>query len=197
MQISLQRLKSLFFSAGTLLGFALGIVLGILMPQPYDIGWLVLLGWFLIPIALISLPFGYNAIANANGPGGYQWPQWAIWARWGVVLYYALLLVSYGWCSYRVTRQTGAVKNGLISAVWVALVTIISAIIPFMVTSTWPPQAIIIQGSTLSALLFALAAAVVLCAFIAIPLLVMALLAGLVGAWLGRPFSTQAGSQGW
>ena len=145
-QIFFQRFKSLFFSAGTLLGLALGILLGTLMPQPYDIGWLVLLGWLLIPIALISLPFGYNAIANANGPGGFQWPQWAVWARWGVVLYYVLLLVSYGWCSYRATRQKGSVE---------------------------------------------------LSAFIAIPLLVMAPLAGLVGFWLGRLFSTQADRQGW
>jgi hypothetical protein len=43
-QIFLQRFKSLFFSVGTLLGLALGILLGILVPQPYDIGWLVLLG---------------------------------------------------------------------------------------------------------------------------------------------------------
>ena len=194
MQIFLQRFKSLFFSAWTLLGLALGILLGILMPQPYDIGWFVLLGWLLIPIALMSLPFGYNAIANANGPGGYQWPQWAVWARWGVVLYYVLLLVSYGWCSYRAMRQTGAVRDGLTSAVWVALVMIISAIIPVMVTSMWPPQMIIIHGSTLYTLLFSLESAVVLCAFIAIPLLIMALLAGLVGSWLARLFSIQADS---
>jgi hypothetical protein len=191
-QIFLQRFKSLFFSAETLLGLALGILLGILIPQPYYIGWFVLLGWFLIPIALMSLPFGYNAITDANGPGGYQWPQWAVWARWGVVLYYVLLLVSYGWCSYRSTRKTGTVRDGLLSAVWVALVTIISAIIPDMLTSMWPPQALIIQGSTLSTLLFSLKASVELSAFIAIPLVVLALLAGLVGSWLSRLFSTQA-----
>lgn len=153
---------------------------------------LVLLGWLLIPIALMSLPFGYNAISNANGPGGFQWPQWAVWARWGVVLYYVLLLVSYGWCSYRATRLTGAVRDGLLSAVWVALVTIISAIIPAMVTSMWPPQALIGQGSNLSTLLFSLEGSAELCAFFALPLVVMALLAGLVGFWLGRLFSSQA-----
>lgn len=158
---------------------------------------LVLLGWFAIPIDLISLPFGYNAITNQNGPGGFQWPQWAVWVRWGVVLYYILLLVSYGWCSYRSTRKTDAVKDGLISAVWVALVTIISAIIPVMVIRMWPPQALIGQGNNLSTLLFSLKGSVELCAFFAIPLLVIALLAGLVGSWLGRLFSSQADRQGW
>jgi hypothetical protein len=192
-QIFFQHFKSLFFSAGTLLGLglALGILLGILLPQPYDIGMLVLLGWVAIPIDLVSLPFGYNAIANQNGPGGFQWPQWAVWVRWGVVLYYVLLLVCYGWCSYRATRQTGAVSDGLLSVVWVALVTIISAIIPVMVTSMWPPQAFIGQGSNLSTLLFSLEGAVELCALFALPLLAMALLAGLVGSGLGRLFSTQ------
>jgi hypothetical protein len=78
-QIVFQRFKSLFFSAGTLLGLVLGILLGILLPQPYDIGLLVLLGWVAIAVDLMSLPFGYNAITNQNGPGGFQWPQWAIW----------------------------------------------------------------------------------------------------------------------
>jgi hypothetical protein len=66
-----------------------------------------------------------------------------------------------------------------------------------MVTSMWPPQAFILQGSTLSTLLFSLKGAVELCAFIAIPFLVMALLAGLVGFWLGRLFSSEADRQGW
>jgi hypothetical protein len=191
-QFFLHRFKSLFFSAGTLLGFVLGILLGILLPQPYGIGLLALLGWVVIPVDLVSLLFGYNAITNQNGPGGFQWPQWAAWVRWGVVLYYVLFLVCYGWCSYRATRQTGAVRDGLLSVVWVALVTIISAIIPVVVTSMWPPQALIGQGSDLSALLFSLEGAVELCAFFALPLLAMALLAGLVGAGLSRLFSTQA-----
>jgi hypothetical protein len=185
-QIFLQHFKSLIFSAGTLPGVALGIVLGFLLPQPYGIGWLGLLGWFLIPVGIISLPFGYNAITNMNGPGGYQWPQWAVWARWGVVLYYVLLLVCYGWCSYRATRQTGSMRNGLLAAVWVALVTIIIAIIAATVTSMWPPQSLTGQGSNLSILLIFLKGAIELCALFALPLLAMALLAGLVGSWLGR-----------
>ena len=58
-------------------------------------------------------------------------------------------------------------------------------------------QAFILQGSTLSTLLFSLEGAVELCAFIAIPFLVMALLAGLVGFWLGRRFSLEADRQSW
>jgi hypothetical protein len=191
-QIFLPRFKSLFFSAGTLLGLVLGILLGILLPQPYDIGWLVLLGWFAIPVDLISLPFGYNAITNQNGPGGFQWPEWAVWVRWGVVLYYMLLLLCYVWYSYRATRQTGTVRDGLISVVWVALVTIISAIISATLTIMWQNQVPFSLGSDLSTLLFSLAGAVELCAFFALPLLAIALLAGLVGSGLSRLFSTQA-----
>lgn len=99
-QFFLQRFTSLFFSAGTLLG--------ILLLQPYDIWLLVLLGWFAIPIDLLSLPFGYNSFANQND----QWPEWAVWIRWGVVFYYVLLLLCCGWCSYRTTRQTGAPVHG-------------------------------------------------------------------------------------
>jgi hypothetical protein len=88
------------------------------------------------------------------------------------------------------------VRDGLISAVWVALVTIISAIISATLTILWPPQTLIIQGSNLSTLLFSLEGSVELCAFFAIPLLVMALLVGLVGSVLGRLFSTQADRQG-
>jgi hypothetical protein len=160
-----------------------------LLPQPYDIWLLVLLGWVVIPVDLISLLFGYNAIANQNGPGGFQWPQWAVWVRWGVVLYYVLFLVCYGWCSYRATRQTGAVGDGLLSVVWVALVTIISAIIPATLTIMWQNQVLFSQGSDLSTLLFSLEGAVELCAFFALPLLAMALLAGLVGSGLSRLFS--------
>lgn len=186
----LHRFTSLFVSAGTLLGLVLGILLGILLPQPYDIGMLALLGWVAIPIDLISLPFGYNAITNQNGPGGYQWPQWAVWARWGVVLYYILLLVCYGWCSYRATRQTGSVGCGLLSVIWVALVTIISAIIAAAVTIMWPPQVLFGQRSELSTLLQFLQGAAQLCAIFALPLLAIALLVGLVGSVLGRLFWT-------
>ena len=81
--------------------------------------------------------------------------------------------------------------------VWAALVTIISAIISAVVTMMWPPQVLIGQGSDLSTLLFSLEGAVELCAVFALPLLAMALLAGLVGSGLGRLLSTQADRQGW
>jgi hypothetical protein len=110
----------------------------------------------------------------------------------GVVLYYVLLLVCYGWCSYQATRQTGVVGDGLLAVVWVALVTIISAIILAVVTMMWSNQVFFGQGGNLSTLLFSLQGAVELCAFLALPLLAMALVVGLGGSVLGRLFSSQA-----
>ena len=148
---------------------------------------------------LISLPFGYNSLAYPNGPNGPggngDWPQWTIWGRWGVVLYYVLLLLCFAWCSYRATRQTGSVGNGLLAAGWVALLTIISAITPAVVMSLWVNQVFFGQEHFFSDLLFTLQAMIESCAFLLLPFLFMALLIGMLSSWLAKQISTQIDRQ--
>ncbi len=179
MLLLLQRLKALSHSAATPLGILLGIPLGILLEMPYSIGFFLLLGWVLIPLNFIKIVSGDSTLIHPFGLGGLQWPQWVIWGLRGVVLFYLLFLFCSGLCAYRATRHSGILADGLLSAAWVALVTLLTAILSATLAIQWE------QGHSLSVLLFHLGEAAQDCAFLLVPFYVMALLVGLAGAVLG------------
>ncbi len=183
MRFLLQRLDALVRSAGTPLGIFLGTLLGILMSMPYNIGIMVILGWLLIPLNFLTIVTGDSSLTHPFGVGGLQWPDWVIWGQRGVVLWYMLFLFCSGWCAYRATRQTGRLKDGVLHALWIAPVVLVSAIIPATLTSLF------LNGYSLSILLFFAGASAQTCALLLLPLAGVALIGGLVGTRLVRTFS--------
>jgi hypothetical protein len=184
MAFFLQRLKPLAFSWKTPLGIILGIILGIFMGLPYYIFLFVLLGWIFIPSTLVQLLFGNDVITHSISSAGY--PAWVSWVEWGIVIFYILFLCCYGWCAYQATQRTGSVSAGIGSALWLAFVMILSAIIPSALTMMW------CQKDTLSTLPFYLGGTLVICSLFSIPLAIMALLTGYAGVLLGKRFYTKA-----
>ena len=180
MLLFLQRLTSLAFSLETLMSIVLGVILGIFFGLPHYIWLFALVGWMLIPISLVQLVFGHDAITHSIGGGGIPNPDWVGWVNWGIVVFYLLFLCWYGGDAYRVTCQTGLVRDGIRSSLCSALVMLLSAILPATFMMMW------LQSSSFSSFLFYLGGALVLCFLFAIPLGVMALLTGYIGSWIGK-----------
>ncbi len=180
MQLFLQRLKLLVFSSETLVSIILGIILGTFLGLPYYIGLFALLGWMIIPSALLQLLSGHDTITHSIGGGGFPNPAWVGWVNWGIVLFYIIFLCFYGWYAYQTTRRSGSISAGISATLWSALVMILSAIIPSTLSMQFAQQI------SFSSSLFYLKEALQLCLLFTIPLAVMALLTGFIGSLAGK-----------
>lgn len=178
----LQRFIVLSRSAGTPLGIVLGIPLGILMGMPYNIWLMVIFGWVLTPLRFFQIISGDRSLLSPFGSEGLQWPEWVLWGYRGAVLWDLLFLFGSGWCAYQAIRHTDSKGERVLYALWLAPVTLMSAIIPSTLTS------LLMDGSPLSSLFFYWNGTLTTCAFLLLPFAGIALIGGLAGAELGRRF---------
>jgi hypothetical protein len=160
--------RQMVVNPAAITGLFLGVISGVLLGHPHF--WMgALFGWFILPDETVSLLIRGRWLASVE------------LLQVIASLYYPLALLCYGACAFRSAQQTHTLLDGRVSALLAASMTSLVAIIPTALTL------MVNHGNvTLSNLIPSVLFAFLLCAFLLLPSLALALLAGYVGARLGH-----------